>query len=122
MLGKRSIEQNEDCDEKEISDMEFSQMSRQERKRHREKKRRSKVNAGFDNLKAALIQIDPNPSSLEGINRVDLITRAVALLKDLCEENKNLKLQRSQEQRNDLVTLAIPYLVPKEGTPQQDGK
>mmetsp|Transcript_22711 Transcript_22711/g.34345 ORF Transcript_22711/g.34345 Transcript_22711/m.34345 type:complete len:121 (-) Transcript_22711:845-1207(-) len=120
MLGKRSIEQNED--EKDMSDKEFPQMSRQERKRHREKKRRGKVNAGFDDLKAALVQIDPDPSSLEGINRVDLITRTVAVLTELYEENKNLKLQQSQEQRNDLVTLAIPYLVPKEGKHQQDGK
>jgi hypothetical protein len=93
-------------------------MSRSERKRHREKKRRGQVNAGFDDLKDLLIRIDPNMNDREEINRVDLIGRAVVVMNQLYDENEDLRRQLAERgNREDLVTMAVPYLVPKDPYP-----
>lgn len=97
---------------------DFAQMCRSERKRHREKRRRGQVNAGFDDLKALLAEIDPSTSDKEEINRVDLISRAVAVIKDMNNENENLKKRvRDREVTaagvGDQVTFAMPFLVPQ---------
>jgi len=110
---KRSAEDIEDP-----SPSDFAQMSRQERKRHREKRRRGKVNAGFDDLKDLLVQIDPETNDREDINRVDLISRAVVVMKKLHDENGAVK-KLLQEQDSDQVTVAIPYLIPKESNQQE---
>jgi hypothetical protein len=112
-----------DFDDDFPSACEFSQMSRPERKRHREKKRRNQVNAGFDELKALLLRIDPETIDRgDEINRVDLIGRAVMVMRKLKNDNEELRRQRKEQQSkechahnsDDLVTMAVPYLVPKE--------
>ncbi|KAI2505555.1 hypothetical protein MHU86_8891 [Fragilaria crotonensis] len=97
-------------------------MSRSERKRHREKKRRNQVNAGFDDLKDLLLRIDPETNDRgDELNRVDLIGRAVLVMRKLINDNEALRRQRIEQEskervnkRDDLVTIAVPYLVPKE--------
>lgn len=112
-----------DHDDDYPSPCEFSQMSRSERKRHREKKRRNQVNAGFDDLKDLLLRIDPETSDRgDDINRVDLIGRAVMVMKRLQNDNEALRRQWTHQgstgsivnEDDDLVTMAVPYLVPKE--------
>jgi hypothetical protein len=103
--SKRSFEEIDDP-----SPADLAQMSRSERKRHREKKRRNKVNAGFDDLKALLVRIDPEMNDSEELNRVDLIARAVAVMKQLFEENESIKRQL-HERGGDQVTLAVPYMI-----------
>ena len=112
-----------DFDDDYPSPCEFSQMSRSERKRHREKKRRNQVNAGFDDLKDLLLRIDPETSDRgDEINRVDLIGRAVMVMRKLKNDNEALRRQWTEQQskdsitntNDDTVTIAIPYLVPKE--------
>jgi hypothetical protein len=108
-------------------------MSKSERKRHREKKRRGQVNARFDALKEIIMTIDPNMKDVEEINRAELIGRAVTVMRDLFRENESLKrrldstkIGMSQssnisngpfEQPQNLVTVAMPYLVPTEQSP-----
>lgn len=103
-------------------------MSRSERKRHREKKRRSKVNAGFDDLKELLHQIDPSMAQQqEEMNRVDLIGKSVDMLRKLFEENEKNKmvltnLTQASSGDNNTVTMMIPYLVPVDEAEQQTSK
>jgi hypothetical protein len=85
--------------------------SRSERKRFREKKRRSDVNKGFEDLMNLLMEIDPEvravaeerarrgtwKGSLGGqedsiMSRVDLIGRAVAVLRRIHQENEQRKV------------------------------
>ena len=96
---------------------EFSQMSRSERKRHREKRRRGQVNSGFDDLKDLLVRIDPEINEREEINRVDLIGRAVIVMKQLHDENERLKRQIPADGESDQVTVAMPFLVPRDHYP-----
>jgi Helix-loop-helix DNA-binding domain len=89
---------------------ELAKMSRSERKRHREKKRRSDVNKGFDDLMALLLEIDPTVRAeaedrarrgqWKGtfgaqedsmLSRVDLISRAVDVLRRVHCENEERK-------------------------------
>lgn len=88
----------------------LAKMSRSERKRHREKKRRSDVNKGFDELMSLLLEVDPevraeaeeramrgqwkgNFGSQEEnlLSRVDLITRTIAVLRRIHQENEERK-------------------------------
>lgn len=107
------------------SEDDIAHMCRSERKRHREKKRRNQVNAGFDDLKALLSQIDPAMQNKEDINRVDLISRAVIVMKDMNEENERLKQKVIIQDHHgaasapggvaslaDEITFAVPFLVP----------
>jgi Helix-loop-helix DNA-binding domain len=110
--NKRERESDNDGSD-ELDDLPagaFAQMTRSERKRHREKKRRSDVNKGFDDLISLLWEIDPTmradaeeraprlqlkaaiggpPETL--LSRVDLISRAVQLLRRLHRENEQNK-------------------------------
>ena len=94
-----------------LSAEEIAKMSRSERKRHREKKRRSDVNKGFDELMTLLLEIDPSVRAeaeerarrgqWKGqlgahednlLSRVDLISRAVEVLRRIHRENEERKL------------------------------
>mmetsp|Transcript_32451 Transcript_32451/g.67673 ORF Transcript_32451/g.67673 Transcript_32451/m.67673 type:complete len:312 (-) Transcript_32451:231-1166(-) len=98
---------------------ELAKMSRSERKRHREKKRRNDVNKGFDDLMNLLLEIDPvvraeaedrakrgqwkgNIGAQEEnlLSRVDLITRAIEVLRRVHKENEDRKLIIEQLLRN----------------------
>lgn len=86
------------------------------------------MNAGFDDLKALLVRIDPGMQSKVEINRVDLISRTVAVIKDMNEENERIKKQVVVQEDNhhggstaaaaggvltDEITYAMmPFLVP----------
>lgn len=92
---------------------EFARMSRSERKKFREKKRRSDVNKGFDELMSLLVRVDPAirtemeeqerckknsnkaSHSSEGdnlaLNRVDLISRTVAVIARMYRQNEDQK-------------------------------
>lgn len=109
LLGKRSREDADYGDELP-SPEELSRMSRSERKRHREKKRRNDVNKGFDELMSLLLEIDPDVRAeaeerarrgqWKGgfgaqeenlLSRVDLIARAVQVLRRVHRENEERK-------------------------------
>jgi hypothetical protein len=109
LLGKRSREDDDYGDELP-SPEELSRMSRSERKRHREKKRRNDVNKGFDELMSLLLEIDPDVRAeaeerarrgqWKGgfgaqeenlLSRVDLIARAVQVLRRVHRENEERK-------------------------------
>jgi Helix-loop-helix DNA-binding domain len=99
-----------DLDDSSLLPSELAKMSRSERKRHREKKRRSDVNKGFDDLMALLLEIDPTVRAeaedrarrgqWKGtfgaqednmLSRVDLISRAVDVLRRVHRENEERK-------------------------------
>lgn len=109
---KRAREAEDDADDEleGLSREELAKMSRSERKRHREKKRRSDVNKGFDELTTLLLEIDPtvraeaeerarrgqwkgNFGAQEDnlLSRVDLISRAVDVLRRVHSENEERK-------------------------------
>ena len=108
---KRAREtEDDDADLEGLTPAELAKMSRSERKRHREKKRRSDVNKGFDELMTLLLEIDPtvraeaeerarrgqwkgNFGAQEDnlLNRVDLIGRAVEVLRRIHRENEERK-------------------------------
>lgn len=108
---KRAREtEDDDADLEGLTPVELAKMSRSERKRHREKKRRSDVNKGFDELMTLLLEIDPtvraeaeerarrgqwkgNFGAQEDnlLNRVDLISRAVEVLRRIHRENEERK-------------------------------
>lgn len=92
--------------------LDFAKMSRSERKRHRERKRRSDVNKGFDELMSVLLEIDPDvraeaeEKAIKGqwkgigrdgssednmLSRVELIGRAVEVLRRVHTENEERK-------------------------------
>jgi hypothetical protein len=124
--------EEDDDDEDLLTSQAFQEMSKSERKRHREKKRRGEVNARFDALKDIMITINPNMKDVEDINRAELIGRAVTVMRDLFQENEALKRRLNQsklsigtrkssnfanvsfEHKHDMVTVAVPYLVPTE--------
>jgi len=109
-----------------------------ERKRQREKQRRSELTNAFDDLAAMVLKIDcesdadsaelprkkskrnpcrleggePCPGDTGGMTRVDLINRALSIMKNLREENSDLKesLQRSGDK--DDVFVMVPTLTP----------
>jgi len=102
---------SEDLELDDPTPEDLSKMSRSERKRHREKKRRNDVNKGFDELMSLLLEIDPDvraeveEKSRRGqfkgvlaasednlLSRVDLISRAVDVLRRLHRENEERKL------------------------------
>jgi hypothetical protein len=109
---KRARDEKEDPDlnDSSLLPSELAKMSRSERKRHREKKRRSDVNKGFDDLMALLLEIDPTVRAeaedrarrgqWKGtfgaqednmLSRVDLISRAVDVLRRVHRENEERK-------------------------------
>ncbi len=80
---------------------------RSERKRKREKQRRTDLSNAFDELAAFVVQVDPEPGDADlegkkkrkksgeedssGITRLDLIGRALKLMKRLHKENEERK-------------------------------
>lgn len=111
VTNKRTRDEKQDEDTDGLSADDFAKMSRSERKRHREKKRRSDVNKGFDELMTLLLEIDPhvraeaeerarrgqwkgNLGAHEDnlLSRVDLISRAVEVLRRVHRENEERKL------------------------------
>lgn len=115
---KRKTDVDEDEDLDDFSPDELAKLSRSERKRHREKKRRSDVNKGFDDLMTLLLEIDPTvrteaeERSRRGnwkgtygaednlLSRVDLIDRAVEVLRRIHCENEDRKLMISSLTRS----------------------
>lgn len=111
MTIKRPRETDEEDElEDYLSPGDVAKLSRSERKRHREKKRRSDVNKGFDELTSLLLEIDPtvraeaderacrgqwkgNIGAQEDniLSRVDLISRAVDVLRRIHRENEERK-------------------------------
>lgn len=122
---KRRIEdsENESDEQDEMPADAVAQMTRSERKRHREKKRRSDVNKGFDDLTSLLWDIDPTmrmeaeeraarlqtkgqsagPPEAALLSRVDLISRATQLLRQLHHENERNKSIVSAFTRQGLI-------------------
>ena len=111
MKRQHEDSENESDEQDALSAGAIAQMTRSERKRHREKKRRSDVNKGFDDLTALLWEIDPavrveneeranrlqskgssgGPPEASMLSRVDLISRAVQLIRRLHTENEQNK-------------------------------
>jgi Helix-loop-helix DNA-binding domain len=106
----RETETDEDAELEGLSPGDLAKLSRSERKRHREKKRRSDVNKGFDELMTLLLEIDPTVRAeaeerarrgqWKGsfgahednlLSRVDLISRAVEVLRRIHRENEERK-------------------------------
>jgi Helix-loop-helix DNA-binding domain len=116
---------------------------RSERKREREKKRRSDLTSAFDELSQLIVQLDPmdddssipgdkkrrRKSSMDGtsgedaggITRLDVIGRALRIIKRLHRENEERKrIISSYESRggppggnpNDNVLVMVPSLTP----------
>jgi hypothetical protein len=102
-----SVEGDDSQDYPAGDDAETSKRS--ERKRQREKQRRSNLSNAFDELAAFMVQVEPEAGSVEvdtkkkrkksidggedssGITRLDLIGRALRIMKRLHKENEERK-------------------------------
>lgn len=114
---------------------------RSERKRRREKQRRSDLSNAFDELAAFIVQVEPGSGEDDmdkknkkrkssdggedsaGITRLDLIGRALRIMKRLYRENEERKrVISSLEGRgggpNDNVIVMVPTLAPSGEDPQ----
>lgn len=120
-------------------DGELETNKRSERKRRREKQRRSDLSNAFDELAAFIVQVEPGSEEDEsdkkskkrkssdggedsaGITRLDLIGRALRIMKRLYRENEERKrVISSVEGRggaNDNVIVMVPTLAPSGDDP-----
>lgn len=109
-MANLEVDYDQDLDSK---DGHESSSKRSERKRNRERQRRSELSGAFDDLAAVITQIDPErPAAADdkkkrrksanggrggdgedasGITRLDLIARAVQVMKNLHHENEERK-------------------------------
>mmetsp|Transcript_21177 Transcript_21177/g.50019 ORF Transcript_21177/g.50019 Transcript_21177/m.50019 type:complete len:290 (-) Transcript_21177:3279-4148(-) len=116
---------------------------RSERKRRREKQRRSDLSNAFDELAAFTIQVEPGSGEDDsdkkgkrrkssdaggedsaGITRLDLIGRALRIMKRLYRENEERKrvistLEGRGGVPNDNVIVMVPTLAPSGDDPPQ---
>ena len=114
-------------------DVDAESNKRSERKRRREKQRRSDLSNAFDELAAFIVQVEPGGGDDEsekkgkkrkssdgedsaGITRLDLIGRALRIMKRLYRENEERKRVISAIEgrgggANDNVSYIYPWLV-----------
>lgn len=113
---------------------------RSERKRQREKQRRSDLSNAFDELAAFIVLVEPETGEGDGdskkkrkksgdgeessgITRLDLIGRALQIMKRLYRENEEQKLIIGRMERgdrgpmNDNVMVMVPQLAPASEEP-----
>jgi len=116
---------------------------RSERKRRREKQRRSDLSSAFDELAAFIVQVEPSNTDnstdkkgkkrkssdggedSSGITRLDLIGRALRIMKRLYRENEERKRVISTIEgrgggagvSNDNVIVMVPTLAPSGDDP-----
>lgn len=122
----------DDQDGKTGEDKEPS--NRSERKRQREKQRRSDLSNAFDELSAFIAEIEPDPVDNDGdskkkrkksgdgddpggITRLDLIGRAIKIMRRLNAENEDLRyrlasMRDNRGRLNDDVLVMVPNMVP----------
>mmetsp|Transcript_1308 Transcript_1308/g.2698 ORF Transcript_1308/g.2698 Transcript_1308/m.2698 type:complete len:271 (+) Transcript_1308:60-872(+) len=116
-------------------DLDAESNKRSERKRRREKQRRSDLSNAFDELAAFLVQVEPGVGEDEmdkkgkkrkssdggedsaGITRLDLIGRALRIMKRLYRENEERKrviaaIEGRGGGSNDNVIVMVPTLAP----------
>jgi hypothetical protein len=139
------IDEDQDQADDNSKDEHESSNIRSERKRNRERQRRSELSGAFDELAACIAQIDPERSppaaddkkkrrksanggrgsdgeDASGITRLDLIGRAVQVMKTLHRENEERKRvidqmrhqgggAGGQGQRNDNVQVRMMCFV-----------
>lgn len=110
LLKKRSTEimsGNEEGQPKDSGEDDQQTIKRSERKRQREKQRRSDLSNAFDELAAIIVKIEPESADqdndtkkkrkksegedVSGITRLDLIGRAVRIMRRLHAENEERK-------------------------------
>lgn len=123
-------------DDEEPSGEGTETKKRSERKRQREKQRRLDLSNALDELAAFVVQVDPEPGDADlemkkkrkksgeaedssGITRLDLIGRALKLMKRLHKENEERKrIIMSMQDRggqpgaNENVLVMVPTLTP----------
>lgn len=128
-----------ECDGKETPGVEDGK-EKSERKRQREKQRRSELTNAFDDLSAMVLKMDTadeedgpdceggrkknrrmsarsdheNDNS-GGMTRVDLINRALAIMKRLSQENQDLKQSLARaggREKSNEVMVMVPTLTP----------
>eukprot|EP00980_Cylindrotheca_fusiformis_P000276 scaffold66_cov115-Cylindrotheca_fusiformis.AAC.8 len=108
---------------------------RSERKRQREKQRRSDLSSAFDELAAFIVQVEPESGDLDpdakkkrkksdggedasGITRLELIGRALRIMRRLHTENEERKRiiagiqEKGGASPNDNVLVMVPTLTP----------
>lgn len=122
-------------------DVDAESNKRSERKRRREKQRRSDLSNAFDELAAFIFQVEPGSEDdrdkkgkkrktsdggedSAGITRLDLIGRALRIMKRLYRENEERKrviatIEGRGGGANDNVIVMVPTLAPSgDDTPQ----
>lgn len=118
-----------------LDEVDAESNKRSERKRRREKQRRSDLSNAFDELAAFIVQVEPGSGEDEaekkgkkrkssdggedsaGITRLDLIGRALRIMKRLYRENEERKRVISTIEgrgggANDNVIVMVPTLAP----------
>jgi len=116
-------------------DVDAESNKRSERKRRREKQRRSDLSNAFDELAAFIVQVEPGAGEDDtdkkgkkrkssdggedsaGITRLDLIGRALRIMKRLYRENEERKrviatIEGRGGGANDNVIVMVPTLAP----------
>jgi len=116
-------------------DVDAESNKRSERKRRREKQRRSDLSNAFDELAAFIVQVEPGSGEDDsdkkgkkrkssdggedsaGITRLDLIGRALRIMKRLYRENEERKrfisvIESRGGGANDNVIVMVPTLAP----------
>jgi hypothetical protein len=112
-MASLDVDDDQDLADDNSKDGHESSSKRSERKRNRERQRRSELSGAFDDLAAVITQIDPErPPAFDdkkkrrksasgsrgsdgedasGITRLDLIGRAVQVMRKLHQENEERK-------------------------------
>lgn len=121
-------------------DVDQESNKRSERKRRREKQRRSDLSNAFDELAAFIVQVEPGNGEDEsdkkskkrkssdggedssGITRLDLIGRALRIMKRVYRENEERKrvistIEGRGGAANDNVIVMVPTLAPSGDDP-----
>lgn len=125
-----SITEADDNDDSAVAGGEPKKRS--ERKRQREKQRRFDLSNAFDELAAFIVQVEPEAAEADldgkkkrrksegedssGITRLDLIGRALQIMKRLHHENEERKAvianMRDRGGPNEKVMVMVPTLAP----------